>query len=182
MKDLRAAQKMIFIGIVALLFIGCAKAQYTPLIPARDYWPTEGWRESNPERQDMDSQVLAKIKPYIEKDLPQIRSVLIVRHGYLVYEQYFQYFNRNYKQGVASVTKSISSALVGVALKEGYLKNLDQRLEICEELKKLLPKSKHKLLEKYSNLYAMETDSILEAAIIYIIQNENEISEALVNY
>lgn len=60
--------------------------------------------------------------------------------------------------------------------------SLDQRLEICEKLKKLLPKSKHKLLEKYSNLYAMETDSILEAAIVYIIQNENEVSEALVNY
>ena len=48
-------------------------------------------------------------------------------------------------------------------------KNLDQRLEICEE-------------EKYSNLYAMETDTVLEAAIVYVIQNENEVSEALVNF
>lgn len=62
-------------------------------------------------------------------------------------------------------------------------KNLNQRLKIYEELKKSLPEGKQqKLLQEYSDLYAVETDLILEAAVNYILKNENEISEALVNY
>ena len=128
MNYLSVLSKIICFGSAILFLIIPAGAQDVLSSPVRDYWPIDGWRESAPEQQGMDSQVLAKIKPYIDQELPQVRSVLIVRHGYLVYEKYFQYFNRDYKQGVASITKSISSALVGIALKEGYLKNLDQKL------------------------------------------------------
>jgi CubicO group peptidase (beta-lactamase class C family) len=51
-----------------------------------------------------------------------------VRRGYLVYEQYFMDFAREYTQNSASVTKSITSALVGIALQQGYLKSLDQKV------------------------------------------------------
>jgi CubicO group peptidase (beta-lactamase class C family) len=128
MNYLRVLSRIICFGAALLIIAGQAGAQDKPISPVRDYWPTVDWKKSAPEQQGMDSKVLAKIKPYIEKKFPTIRSVLIVRHGYLVYEQYFQYFNRDYKQGDSSITQSISSALVGIALKEGYLKSLDQKL------------------------------------------------------
>ena len=128
MNYLRVFSKIVCFGVALLIITGSAKAQDTPPAPVRDYWPTDGWKESTPEQQGMDSQTLAKMKPYIEKELPTIRSVLIVRHGYLAYEQYFQYFNREYKQNIIFVNHSITSALVGIALKEGSLRSLDQKL------------------------------------------------------
>ncbi|RPI75069.1 MAG: hypothetical protein EHM45_15790, partial [Desulfobacteraceae bacterium] len=111
MSFLKGVFGIVCFGIALMSMAVRTGAQDTLPVPVRDYWPTADWKESAPEQQGMDSQILAKLKPYIEKELPTIRSVLIVRHGYLVYEQYFQYFNRDYKQGDTSITQSISSAL-----------------------------------------------------------------------
>ena len=54
-----------------------------------------------------------------------MRSLLVVRHGYLVYERYWQLDARD-GQDVRSVTKSFTSALVGIALGDHQLKSLDQ--------------------------------------------------------
>lgn len=57
---------------------------------------------------------------------PALRGVLVVRHGMLVVERYYHgatpasYFN------VFSVTKSVTSALVGIALGDHKLDGLDQ--------------------------------------------------------
>lgn len=61
-------------------------------------------------------------------------------------------------------------------------KNLKKRLKIYEELKKLLPPGKQKLLLEYEELNLNENNLALEAAINYMLKNENEISEVLVNY
>jgi CubicO group peptidase (beta-lactamase class C family) len=56
-----------------------------------------------------------------------MRSVLVIRHGYLIFEEYYRDVPDDY-QDVASVAKSIISALVGVALQEGYIQSLDQKV------------------------------------------------------
>ena len=94
----------------------------------RDYWPTTAWKESIPEKQGMDSQRLSELPQHIEEKLAHIRSFLIVRHGYLVFEKYYQGCEQNDYHEVASVTKSFTSALVGIALKGEYLKSLDQKM------------------------------------------------------
>ena len=53
----------------------------------RDYWPTNGWRTAPPKAQGMDPAVLAAIAGNVSSLYPQVRSVLVVRHGYLVYER-----------------------------------------------------------------------------------------------
>jgi CubicO group peptidase (beta-lactamase class C family) len=57
---------------------------------------------------------------------PQVRSVLVVRHGYLVYERYWHGDTATTGQDVASITKSLTSTLVGIALGTHHLKSLDQ--------------------------------------------------------
>jgi CubicO group peptidase (beta-lactamase class C family) len=101
--------------------------QQGPAAPRqRDYWPTNGWRTAPPKAQGMDPAVLATIPGSVSSVYPQVRSVLVVRHGYLVYERYWQGMTASDGSDVQSVTKSVVSALVGIALGEGKLKGLDQ--------------------------------------------------------
>jgi CubicO group peptidase (beta-lactamase class C family) len=58
-----------------------------------------------------------------------VLSVLVVRHGYLVYERYWHGVDAGDGQSSFSVTKSFISALVGIALGDGKLKGLDQTVE-----------------------------------------------------
>jgi CubicO group peptidase (beta-lactamase class C family) len=92
----------------------------------RDYWPTNGWRTAPPKAEGMDPAVLATIAGNVASLYPQVRSVLVVRHGYLVYEHYWQGMTASDGNDVQSVTKSVVSALVGIALGDGKLKGLDQ--------------------------------------------------------
>jgi CubicO group peptidase (beta-lactamase class C family) len=92
----------------------------------RDYWPTGGWRTAAPAEQGMDPAVLDDLDRQVPERYPQVRSLLVVRHGYLVYERYWQGFDAADGQEIHSVTKSVISALVGIALGEHRLKGLDQ--------------------------------------------------------
>src|SRR5437773_1171302 len=92
----------------------------------RDYWPTAGWRTAAPNQQGMDPQLLGDLDTKVPAYHSQVRSLLVVRHGYLVYERYWQGYAASDGQEVHSVTKSVVSALVGIALGEGKLKGLDQ--------------------------------------------------------
>ncbi len=97
--------------------------------PARDYWPTVDWKTSSPEAQGLSTAVLDGIITGFAADtLPALSGVVVVRHGYLVYEQYFNGFHKKSLHSLYSVSKSFMSALVGVALKQGLLSSVDQRL------------------------------------------------------
>jgi CubicO group peptidase (beta-lactamase class C family) len=96
----------------------------------RDYWPTSGWRTAPPKAEGMDPAVLATIAGNVASLYPEIRSVLVVRHGYLVYEHYWQGMTASDGDNTYSVTKSVVSALVGIALGEGKLKGLDQPIGV----------------------------------------------------
>ncbi len=96
-----------------------------------DYWPTEGWRSTSPEAQGMSSLQLQAMEGYIQQLTwgHLIRSVLIIRNGYIVWESYY---NPNYGEAdqvnVFSCTKSVTSALVGIALDEGHIAGVNETL------------------------------------------------------
>lgn len=60
--------------------------------------------------------------------MPGLVSVLAMRHGQLVFERYYHGARGNEELPVFSVTKSVVSALVGIALRDGQLRSLDQKL------------------------------------------------------
>lgn len=78
-------------------------------------------RISTPEEQGMDSDVLVRMFDYIAEQDAEVHSVLIVRNGYLVTEAYFVPYRQSRKHPVLSCTKSFLSALIGIAIEEGYL-------------------------------------------------------------
>jgi CubicO group peptidase (beta-lactamase class C family) len=92
----------------------------------RDYWPTTGWRTAAPADQGMDPQVLDDLDAQVPDRYPQVRSLLVVRHGYLVYERYWHGLDAADGHEIHSITKSITSALVGIALGQQRLESLDQ--------------------------------------------------------
>jgi CubicO group peptidase (beta-lactamase class C family) len=59
---------------------------------------------------------------------PGVLSVVVERNGRLVFERYYRGAARSARLDVFSVTKSVTSTLVGIALAEGKLRSLDQRL------------------------------------------------------
>lgn len=98
-----------------------------PLGQSRDDWPTRGWITAAPQTQDMDLEILEKGISLLEQTFPTPHSLLVVRHGYLVVEKYYGLGPGTY-QDVASVGKSVISALVGIAIEQGYIKGLDQKI------------------------------------------------------
>jgi CubicO group peptidase (beta-lactamase class C family) len=104
---------------------------------ARDYWPTTGWRTAAASQHGIEAGQLDKVEDQVDQAYPGVRSVLVVRHGYLVYEHYRQGLSRTSGHDVQSVTKSVVGALVGIALAEGKVQSLDQ--PIAELLPAQLP-------------------------------------------
>jgi CubicO group peptidase (beta-lactamase class C family) len=116
---------LIFAGLMIFLG-GCATAPAS--VDQTTYWPAHDWRTSTPEEQGLDSTlILALLQEIQNKNLP-IHSLLIIRHGYLVTEVYFPPYQRDLKHPVFSLTKSVTSALVGKALQEGRLKDVQQKV------------------------------------------------------
>lgn len=82
------------------------------------------WKFSTPEEQGMDSQVVASGLEELESH--HIYSFLVVRHDTIVMEEYFNGGGPLLSSNVFSTSKSVLSALVGIALSNGYLDHLDQ--------------------------------------------------------
>jgi CubicO group peptidase (beta-lactamase class C family) len=95
---------------------------------AVDYWPTRGWRTADPASQGMDAKPLKDADQEIRANLPHINGLVVIRHGYLVWESYYGDYGRNTRHNVMSVTKSITSALVGIALDKHILWDINESI------------------------------------------------------
>lgn len=69
----------------------------------------------------MDSEQLAQMLEFIHDQQLDIHSVLIARHGVLVHETYFYPYAPETPHAIYSATKSVSSALIGIAIAEGTI-------------------------------------------------------------
>ncbi|TET07240.1 MAG: class C beta-lactamase-related serine hydrolase [Candidatus Thorarchaeota archaeon] len=101
----------------------------------RDYWPTEGWMNSTPEEQGMDSVLLEEMIDHIADEDLDVHSVIVIRHGYVVLEEYpdpYQGVSRtqsfNGTHFLYSATKSFLSCLIGMAIDKGYIDNTSQTM------------------------------------------------------
>ncbi len=94
-----------------------------------DYWPTEGWQDSTPEEQEMDSSKLDSMLDLINRSELAVDSVVVIRNGYIVFEEYPSgYYNRYSLHMLQSATKSFTSTCVGMAIQQGYLSGIDVRM------------------------------------------------------
>jgi CubicO group peptidase (beta-lactamase class C family) len=92
----------------------------------REYWPTAEWRVGAPETQGLDGTALGEIDAYARTSMPPIRAVVVVRGGDIVFEAYYDGASQDTYLTVNSVTKSVISMLVGIALRDGLLASVEQ--------------------------------------------------------
>jgi CubicO group peptidase (beta-lactamase class C family) len=93
--------------------------------PTPDFW---GLRTSTPEEQGVDSALLVQMFDHIDEHQLDLRSILVVRNGHMLVEAYFYPHHRNTAQSISSCTKSFTSALLGIAIEEGYVDSVDAKL------------------------------------------------------
>ena len=86
------------------------------------------WSTSPPEQQRVDAQQLDRLERHLQTEQTRIRSLALVRNGHLVYEYYRQDVHPDDLHNVYSVTKSVLSLLVGIAIDQGKLRSPDQTL------------------------------------------------------
>ncbi|MEA1977626.1 MAG: serine hydrolase [Chloroflexota bacterium] len=124
------AKRCLLLAIVVVIVAGCARGALTQAPAATHaatpYWPTAGWRSSTPEEQGMDSGLLSAMLGEILDENYAIDSVTVVRNGYMVVDVSIHPFSSTSKHNIYSCTKSVVSALVGIAIDEGYIEGLQQ--------------------------------------------------------
>jgi CubicO group peptidase (beta-lactamase class C family) len=118
-------------------------------------YPANGWQTSTPEEQGMQSQVLANMIEEIKMKGYNIDSISIIRNGYMVLDAYFYPFSKGQKHIIHSCTKSIMSALIGIAIDKGYIKNVDQTIVDFFLDRKISNLNKHKKSITLENLLTM---------------------------
>jgi CubicO group peptidase (beta-lactamase class C family) len=118
----RTQRRTIVTAITTLLILCCQNdpAGHDPDVPFE-------WELSSPQVEGLDSTALEQAFANAGR-LPFVHSVLIIRHGRLAAEEYFQGFRSTHGHNVKSVSKSFLSVLVGIALDEGHLKGLDEKV------------------------------------------------------
>ena len=84
------------------------------------------WPTGTPEEVGLDSAPLAEMFDFVRARTIPVHSVQIVRHGRLVLDAYFYPYSAGTRHDVASVTKSMTSTLVGLATEKGFLSDVQQ--------------------------------------------------------
>lgn len=123
-------RKSVYVVLIVFLLSSCSTVSLTEqpghTSTFASYWPTRGWRTSTPEEQGMDSETLDEMFETIQEQGYGIDSVTVIRNGYVVADATFRPFQPDSRHVVHSCTKSIISALIGIAIDEGYIESVDQ--------------------------------------------------------
>src|SRR6185312_8987835 len=98
----------------------------------------DGWPTATPESAGLDGSRLCGIAARLAATNANVHAVLIARHGKLVFEQYFSgqdelwgtarglhEFDATTKHDMRSVSKSVTSLLVGIAIDRELIKSVD---------------------------------------------------------
>ena len=82
---------------------------------------------STPEEQGMDSATLAAGIDFLleNRETYRVHSVVVIRNDRVVLDARFYPFSSEWRHDIASVTKSFTSTLVGIAIDNGYIAGLD---------------------------------------------------------
>lgn len=96
-----------------------------PVATPAYWWPTQGWRNSTPEEQGIDSAKLAEALLTIREQNINIHSLMLIRNGLVVTDATFYPYDGKDGHDVASVTKSLMTTLIAMAADQGKLQ-LDQ--------------------------------------------------------
>lgn len=113
--------------LILSMLVGCGLS--TEGLEAVDYTPLPGddWKVSTPADQGLDPMIVAELY-HNAAELETLYGLLVIKNGYLIAEGYFNEGAVDQLSGRQSAAKSFTSALVGIALDQGCLSSVDQRM------------------------------------------------------
>lgn len=74
----------------------------------------------------MNNSRIDELESIIQRDYKNMRGLVIRHHGSCVYEKYYQNYRADDVVHVYSITKSIISLLIGIAIDKGFIKSIHQ--------------------------------------------------------
>ena len=87
----------------------------------------DGLQTANAAEAGLDTTLLGKMmNKIVGGSYPNVHSILIMRGGKLVFEEYFYEFTRDSLQELRSASKSYISALMGIAIDKGLIKSKNE--------------------------------------------------------
>ncbi|HUQ83114.1 MAG TPA: serine hydrolase, partial [Gemmatimonadaceae bacterium] len=96
---------------------------------AATYWPAATWRTASPAAVGVDGAAIATLVSRLRSGaLGAEHSIVIVRKGYVIADEYFAGWTSDSIHTEQSVTKSVTSLVTGIALARGDVRSLDQPL------------------------------------------------------
>ena len=116
------------IMILVILSLGACGSS-TEDLEAVDYKPLlrDDWKVSSPAEQGLDPNLVSELYNNAA-ELETLYGLLVIKNGYLIAEKYFNEGTVDRKNQLQSVTKSYTSALVGIAFDQGCLSSVDQKM------------------------------------------------------
>ncbi len=131
---------------VAFFLVSCTEPQDRPIER-----PMDGWAVSTPHDEGLDEGRLVAFDGRLANEFGNIDSMLVIRNGRIVYEKHYKrdysdlndelgqepglynyhdpdwhpYYQRGELHTMQSVTKSVTSALIGIAIGRGEIAGLD---------------------------------------------------------
>ncbi len=115
--------RLIRLAALLCVFLFAAKP-ITAQMPDTGDWPAHEWPTSTPEAQGMDSVRLTDLLEQVQG--LDVDSITVIRHGYMVLDVNIPPADPTILHGVQCVTKSVTAALVGIALEQGKIVGTDQ--------------------------------------------------------
>ena len=119
----------VLVGALALtgLIASCGNGPSAADLEAVDYAPqaAEGWTVSTPAEHGLDPDAVAELY-WRAGQLDSIYSLLVVKDGALVGEEYYHVGHPEQLALMQSAAKSITGALVGIAIEDGCLPSVDE--------------------------------------------------------
>ncbi|MFB9076715.1 serine hydrolase domain-containing protein [Flavobacterium procerum] len=93
----------------------------------------------------------------LEKRFKDITSIAVIKKGELLLEEYFNGADRNKLHDTRSVGKSFASTVMGIAIKDGFIKNENETLKQFYDLKKFANYSAEKEKVTLKSLLTMSS-------------------------
>lgn len=90
----------------------------------RPYWPTKGWESASLEDHNINPLKMDIADQFAEND-SLTRALLVIKDGYLVFENYYGEGGKDQSTNLWSVTKSFSSALIGMLVDQQTIRSTD---------------------------------------------------------
>ena len=127
--------------IFVFVLVSCAPA---PILHSTEV-PPDGWSVANPTDVGIDADPLAQLLDRIQDGgYENIHGILVVKDGKLVFEEYFHGYKWDFngegfrgeatdydaatRHNLASVTKSFTSTLIGIAIDQGLIRGVDEKV------------------------------------------------------